>query len=122
MAEAVNVARRFSVAYLVLAALPVTPAGVGVVEAFLIPSLVGFGVPRGSAILGVLAWRALSFLAPIPIGLAAYLSLSDPSVLRDAAAVSAARARLADVEREIEAAMRRWEELELMVSEAETQR
>ena len=59
----------------VLAALPVTPAGLGVVEAFLIPALVGFGVPRGSAILGVLAWRALSFLAPIPLGLAAYLSL-----------------------------------------------
>ena len=59
----------------VLAALPVTPAGLGVVEAFLIPALVGFSVPRGIAILGVLAWRALNFLAPIPIGLAAYLSL-----------------------------------------------
>jgi uncharacterized protein (TIRG00374 family) len=59
----------------VLAALPITPAGLGVVEAFLIPALVGFSVPRGTAILGVLAWRALNFLAPIPIGLAAYLSL-----------------------------------------------
>ena len=60
----------------VLAALPITPAGLGVVEAFLIPALVGFQVPRGIAILGVLAWRALTFLLPIPIGLASYLSLS----------------------------------------------
>jgi uncharacterized protein (TIRG00374 family) len=59
----------------VLAALPFTPAGIGVVEAFLIPALVGFKVPRGTAILGVLAWRGLSFLAPIPLGLAAYLGL-----------------------------------------------
>lgn len=59
----------------VLAALPFTPAGVGVVEAFLIPTLVGFGVPRGIAILGVLAWRGLNFLLPIPVGFLAYLSL-----------------------------------------------
>lgn len=59
----------------VLAALPITPAGLGIVEAFMIPALVGFSVPRGTAILGVLAWRGLNFLAPIPLGLAAYLSL-----------------------------------------------
>jgi len=59
----------------VLAALPITPAGLGIVEAFMIPALVGFSVPRGTAILGVLAWRGLNFLAPIPVGLAAYLSL-----------------------------------------------
>lgn len=63
----------------VLAALPTTPAGLGVVEAFLIPALVGFSVPRGVAILGVLAWRAISFLLPIPVGLAAYLSLPNPA-------------------------------------------
>jgi uncharacterized protein (TIRG00374 family) len=59
----------------VLAALPFTPAGIGVVEGFLIPALVGFSVPRGIAILGVLAWRALNYLLPIPLGAAAYLSL-----------------------------------------------
>lgn len=63
----------------VLAALPITPAGLGVVEAFLIPALVGFSVPRGIAILGVLAWRAISFLLPIPVGLGAYLSLPTPA-------------------------------------------
>jgi uncharacterized protein (TIRG00374 family) len=59
----------------VLAALPITPAGLGVVEAFLIPSLVAFSVPRGVAILGVLAWRAISFLLPIPIGGVSYVLL-----------------------------------------------
>lgn len=68
----------------VLAALPFTPAGLGVVEAFLIPALVGFGVPRGTAILGVLAWRTLNFLLPIPVGLAAYLSLPARHRQRDA--------------------------------------
>jgi uncharacterized protein (TIRG00374 family) len=60
----------------VLAAIPLLPGGLGVVEAFLIPSLVGFGVPRAEAILGVLAWRLVNFVLPIPVGLAAYLSLS----------------------------------------------
>ena len=59
----------------VLAALPITPAGLGVVEASLIPSLVGFSTPRGIAILGVLAWRAITFLLPIPIGGVSYLLL-----------------------------------------------
>ena len=59
----------------VLAAVPVTPGGLGVVEASLIPSLVAFSVPRGIAILGVLAWRAISFLLPIPVGFGSYLLL-----------------------------------------------
>ncbi|SDX90966.1 hypothetical protein SAMN05661080_01672 [Modestobacter sp. DSM 44400] len=63
----------------VLAALPVTPAGLGVVEAFLIPSLVAFSVPHGVAVLGVLAWRALSFLLPVPIGGVSYLLLQTHS-------------------------------------------
>ena len=59
----------------VLAAIPFTPGGLGIVEAFLIPALVGFSVPRATAILGVLAWRALNFLLPIPVGFAAYLTM-----------------------------------------------
>lgn len=59
----------------VLAALPITPAGLGVVEASLIPALVGFSVPRGIAILGVLSWRAINFLVPIPVGALSYLAL-----------------------------------------------
>jgi hypothetical protein len=40
-----------------------------------------------------------------------YLSLSDPAVLRDAGAMSDARARLAALEERIAALTTRWEEL-----------
>lgn len=59
----------------VLAAIPVTPRGLGVVEAVLIPSLVGFGTPRPIAVLGVISYRFFNFWAPIPVGGIAYLSL-----------------------------------------------
>jgi uncharacterized protein (TIRG00374 family) len=59
----------------VLAVIPITPAGLGVIEGILIPTLTGFGVPRSTAILGVLAYRLVNFWLPIPIGGAAYLSL-----------------------------------------------
>jgi uncharacterized protein (TIRG00374 family) len=52
----------------VVAAMPITPGGLGVVEASLIPSLIAAGAPQGAAVLGVLAWRALTFLLPIPVG------------------------------------------------------
>lgn len=60
---------------MVLAALPFTPGGIGIVEGFLIPALVGFHTPRAAAILGVLAWRLINFVLPIPLGGLAYLSL-----------------------------------------------
>jgi len=59
----------------ILAAIPVTPAGLGVVEASLIATLVGFGVPHSQAILAVLAYRLVNFWIPIPIGGVAYASL-----------------------------------------------
>jgi len=55
--------------------LPVTPGGLGVIEGFLIPALVGLGTPAATATLGVLAWRAASFWLPIPVGALSYLSL-----------------------------------------------
>jgi len=64
----------FGLAY-VMAALPITPAGLGLVEAVLIPLLTFFGVPVGAATLGVLAYRLVNFWLPIPIGGLAYLSL-----------------------------------------------
>jgi len=57
------------------AAIPLTPAGLGVVEAVLISSLVGFGVPHSPAILAVLAYRLVNFWIPIPVGGACYASL-----------------------------------------------
>jgi uncharacterized protein (TIRG00374 family) len=64
----------YGVAY-VLAAIPITPGGLGVVEATLTALLVGFGVPRGEALVGVVAYRVANFWLPIPAGAAAYLAL-----------------------------------------------
>jgi len=59
----------------VLAALPLTPGGLGIVEGVSVPLLVGFGAPAGQALLGVVAWRLVNFWLPIPIGAASDLSL-----------------------------------------------
>jgi hypothetical protein len=59
----------------ILAAIPITPAGLGVIEGVLIPTLVGFGVPYSEAILAVLAYRLVNFWIPIPIGGISYASL-----------------------------------------------
>jgi uncharacterized protein (TIRG00374 family) len=59
----------------VLGALPVTPGGLGIIEGVLTPTLVGFGVPGGVAVLGVVSWRVVNFWLPIPAGGVAYLSL-----------------------------------------------
>jgi uncharacterized protein (TIRG00374 family) len=59
----------------VLAAIPITPGGLGVVEGVLIATLVGFGVPHGQAILAVLAYRLINFWLPIPLGGLAYASM-----------------------------------------------
>ena len=59
----------------VLAAIPITPGGLGVVEATATSLLVGFGTPRGIATLGVIAYRLVNFWLPIPVGGLAYLSL-----------------------------------------------
>ncbi|MGH9065750.1 MAG: lysylphosphatidylglycerol synthase transmembrane domain-containing protein, partial [Acidimicrobiales bacterium] len=59
----------------VLAALPLTPGGLGIVEGVLIPILVAFGSTRGIVILGVISYRLVNFWLPIPVGALAYLSL-----------------------------------------------
>jgi len=59
----------------VLGAIPITPGGLGIIEGVLIPTLVGFGTPRGVALLGVATWRLFNFWLPIPIGAGTYLSL-----------------------------------------------
>ena len=62
----------------VAGALPVTPAGLGVVDSLAPLLLVSFGVTRSVATLGVLAWRLVNFWLPIPAGAAAYVSLKVP--------------------------------------------
>jgi hypothetical protein len=59
----------------VLAAVPLTPGGLGIVEAVAATSLIGFGVPAAIAWLGVISWRLFNFWLPIPVGAGAYLSL-----------------------------------------------
>ncbi len=62
----------------VAGALPVTPAGLGVVDSITPLLLVSFGVTRNVATLGVLAWRLVNFWMPIPAGAIAYVSLKVP--------------------------------------------
>ena len=59
----------------VLAAIPLTPGGLGTVEFFVPLLLHGFGVPVGIAGLAVLGWRLFNFWLPIPVGAACYVSL-----------------------------------------------
>jgi uncharacterized protein (TIRG00374 family) len=58
-----------------LAAVPLTPSGLGLVEAVLIPTLTSFGAPSSVALAGVLSYRVFNFWLPIPVGGLAYLTL-----------------------------------------------
>jgi uncharacterized protein (TIRG00374 family) len=58
--------------------LPITPAGLGVIDSVAPLLLVSFGVTRSVATLGVLGWRLVNFWLPIPAGAAAYISLKVP--------------------------------------------
>jgi uncharacterized protein (TIRG00374 family) len=62
----------------VLGAVPLTPGGLGVIDTITPVLLVGFGLTRSVATLGVLSWRLVNFWLPIPTGAAAYISLKVP--------------------------------------------
>jgi uncharacterized protein (TIRG00374 family) len=59
----------------VMAAIPVSPGGLGVIEAILIPTLVGFGTPRAEASVGVVVYRLINFWLPIPVGAVSYVAV-----------------------------------------------
>ena len=59
----------------VLAAIPITPGGLGYVDASYVALLVGFGASRSRATLGVAAYRFAQFFFPILLGGVLYLSL-----------------------------------------------
>lgn len=59
----------------ILAAIPITPGGLGIVEATYISTLVGFGIPRRIATLGTASYRIAQFFFPILLGGVLYLSL-----------------------------------------------
>ena len=52
----------------VLGAIPITPGGLGVIEASAGTLLVSFGVTKNVATLAVLGWRLVNFWLPIPVG------------------------------------------------------
>jgi uncharacterized protein (TIRG00374 family) len=59
----------------VVASIPLTPGGLGVVETALPALLVTFGAPPVPAGFAVLAWRLVQFWMPIPMGGLSYASL-----------------------------------------------
>ncbi|MGA1291112.1 MAG: lysylphosphatidylglycerol synthase transmembrane domain-containing protein, partial [Ilumatobacteraceae bacterium] len=59
----------------VLASVPITPGGLGIVEGVYIPTLVGFGVPAATATVTVLTYRIAQFWLPIIVGGLSYASL-----------------------------------------------
>lgn len=70
----VDLLTAYGLAY-ILAAIPITPGGLGVVEFVLVTMLAGFGLPDGQALSAVLAYRAVNFWLPIPFGGLAYATL-----------------------------------------------
>jgi uncharacterized protein (TIRG00374 family) len=58
-----------------LGALLPLPGGIGGVEGGMIGAFVAFGVPAGSAVIAVLAYRAISFWLPTLPGIVGYLAL-----------------------------------------------
>lgn len=82
----------------VIGSIPVTPGGLGIIEALAATLLVGFGVTSNVATLAVLGWRLINFWAPIPIGAACYITLKVPrgagvKAKRQALSVMAAEAK-----------------------------
>ncbi len=57
-----------------LALIPITPGGLGIVEAGLSALLILAGVPAGDAVVATLAYRIISYWLPILVGPFAYLA------------------------------------------------
>lgn len=78
----------------VLASIPITPGGLGIVEGVYIPTLVGFGVPAATATVTVLTYRIAQYWLPIVVGGVSYVSLRIGAV----APVPAPQSRLSRIE------------------------
>jgi uncharacterized protein (TIRG00374 family) len=98
----------------IVAVIPITPGGLGIVEGVYIPTLVGFGLTRRVATLGVASYRLAQFWFPILLGGILYASLRvGPWSIERRVRLD----RLRDIanretdasERRIEFAMRSWE-------------
>ncbi len=58
----------------VLSMIPITPGGLGFVEAGLAGTLVLAGVPAGAAAVATLAYRLVTYWLPLPVGLGAWVA------------------------------------------------
>jgi uncharacterized protein (TIRG00374 family) len=58
----------------ILALIPLTPGGLGIVEGGLSAMLILAGIPAGAAVLSTLAYRIISYWLPIMVGPFAYLA------------------------------------------------
>jgi uncharacterized protein (TIRG00374 family) len=98
----------------IFAVIPITPGGLGIVEGVYIPTLVGFGLTRRVATLGVASYRLAQYWFPIMVGGLVYASLrvgpwsierrDRLDRLRDIA-----HRETEESERRIEFAMRSWD-------------
>ena len=77
-----------------LALIPITPGGLGIVEAGLSALLILAGVPGGDAVVATLAYRIISYWLPIVVGPFAYSRL--PPAVREAGAGRWGRRRRGD--------------------------
>ncbi len=59
----------------VAAVVPIMPGGLGIIDTWLPLTLVGFGLTRSTAFLGVAAWRLVQYFFPIVLGGVLYGSL-----------------------------------------------
>ena len=59
----------------VLAAIPITPGGLGVLDVTLATMLLGFGVPSAAVGLGIPAYRIVQYWLPMAVGALSYFSL-----------------------------------------------
>ena len=59
----------------VMAAIPILPGGLGVVEGTYVAVLVSFGVPKRVVVPSIAAYRSAQYLMPIALGALAYASL-----------------------------------------------
>jgi uncharacterized membrane protein YbhN (UPF0104 family) len=53
--------------------IPVTPGGLGTVDAAMIALLVTFGLPESTAVASTLVWRAASFIPQVCLGIATFI-------------------------------------------------
>ncbi len=98
----------------IFAVIPITPGGLGIVEGIYIPTLIGFGVGRREATLGVASYRLAQFWFPILLGGILYASLrvgpwSIERRVRLDRLRDIARRETDESERRLEFAMRQWE-------------